>query len=121
MHQTVTKQGGTESVLLSNAGEAHLGPQAQPTWLHPLPPPSKTMLAGTAQLSLEMLQRTHARTEVTEIQIVQTSTHVRKVLLDTGTCLGTGTETDMQRADITVTGSTKVTCTHGLEQQPIIL
>lgn len=116
MHQTVTKQGRTESVWLSNAGEAHLGSQAQPTGIHPLPPPLKTMLAGTAQLSLEMLQRTHARTEVTGIQIVQTGRHVRKVLPDMGTGLGTGMGTD-----ITVTGSTKVTCTHGLGQQPIIL
>ena len=108
-------------MLLSNAGEAHLGSQAQPTGKHPLPPPPKTMLAGTAQLSLEMLQRTHVWTEVTGIQIVQTGRHVRKVLPDMGTRLGTGMGTDMQRADITVTGSTKVTCTHSLEKQPIIL
>ena len=99
---------------MSNAGEAHLGPQAQPTGTHPSPPPppppANIMLAGTAQLSLEMLKRTDAQTEVTEKQTVQTGTHMRRVLPHVGTGMGTGMGTGlgpgMQRTDITVTGKT---------------
>ncbi len=93
-------------IIMSNAGEAHLGPQAQPTGTPPPPKPPKTILAGTAQLSLEMLKRTDARTEVTEIQTVRTGTHVRRVLPDLGTGMGTGLGTGMERTDITVTGRT---------------
>ena len=91
---------------MSNAGEAHLGPQAQPTGTNPPPPPPQAMLAGTAQLSLEMLKRTDAQTEVAEIQIKWTGTHVRRVLPDMGTGMGTRMGTGMQRTDIRVTGRT---------------
>ena len=84
---------------MSNAGEAHLRPQAQPTGTPPQPPPPQTMPAGTAQLSLEMLKMTDARTEVGEMQIVQTGTHVRRVLPGMGKGLGTGMGTGMQRTD----------------------
>ena len=57
-------------IVVSNTGKAHLEPQAQPTGTSPPPSPPKTMLAGTAQLSLEMLKRTDAQTEVTEIRIM---------------------------------------------------
>ncbi len=96
----------TKPALLSNAGRAHLGPQAgsqaQPTGTHPPPLPPEILLEETAQLSLEIAKRTDARTEVTEIQIMRTSTHVRRFLPDMGTGLGTG----MQRTDLTVTGRT---------------
>jgi len=92
---------------MSNAGEAHLGPQAQPTGTHPPPLLSQTML-GTAQQSLEVLKRTDARTEVAKIQTVWTDTHLRGFLPGMGTGTGTGKGTGMQRAEITVTGRTKL-------------
>lgn len=106
-----------KSVLLSNAGEAHLEPQVgSQAQLTRTNPPPETKLAGTAQLSLEMLKRTDTRTEVAKIRIMQKRTHVRRSLQDVGTGMGTvlgtdvgtGLGTGMQMTDMTITGRTKL-------------